>query len=116
MKKITEAMIQRAILDYLAWYSLKNKIYFFRSAAGHVALESGRRFKTGKPGTPDISVCAPDPKTGIGQYVGIEVKTKTGRQSASQKKAEAEILAAGGQYLIIRSLDDIKKLFPMGRA
>jgi hypothetical protein len=110
MKKITEAMIQRAILDYLQWYSLKNKVYFFRSGAGHVALESGRRFKTGKPGCPDITVCGAG-----GQFIGVEVKTATGRQSASQKKAEAEILAAGGRYELCRSLDDIKRIFPMDK-
>jgi len=109
MKKMTEAMIQRAVLDYLEWYAKSHKIYFFRSAAGAVKTEQGRYFKTGKPGTPDISVCFKS------KYWGLEIKTKTGRQSSSQKKAEAEILAAGGQYLIIRSLDDIKRVFPMGR-
>ena len=108
MKKITEAMIQRAVLDYLIWYSKSHKIYFFRSAAGMVKTEQGRVFKTGKPGTPDISVCA------WGQYVGIEVKTKSGRQSALQKQAEDEIVAAGGRYELVRSLEDIKRIFPMG--
>jgi hypothetical protein len=109
MKKITEAMIQRAILDYLEWYGKSHKIYAFRSAAGMVKTEQGRMFKTGRPGTPDISVCYK------GMYWGIEVKTATGRQSASQKKAEKEILAAGGRYELVRSLDDTKKLFPMDK-
>ena len=118
MKKITEAMIQRAVLDYLAWYGKSHKIYAFRSGAGHVALESGRRFKTGKPGCPDITVCAPRKQSDgsmVGLFYGIEVKTATGRQSASQKKAEAEILAAGGRYELVRSLDDIKRVFSMGK-
>ena len=110
MKKITEAMIQRAILDYLAWYSIKHKIYWFRSGAGMVKTEAGGVFRSGKPGVPDITICGQN-----GQFIGVEVKTKTGRQSASQKKAEAEILAAGGRYELVRSLDDIKRLFPMGR-
>jgi len=110
MKKITEATIQRACLDYLAWYSKQNKIYFFRSGAGHVALESGRRFKTGKPGCPDITVCGHG-----GQFIGVEVKTPKGRQSATQKQAEAEIVAAGGRYELVRSLEDIKRVFPMDK-
>ena len=114
MKKICEATIQRAILDYLAWYSIQHKIYWFRSGAGHVALESGRRFKTGKPGCPDITVCAPN-AGGVGVFYGIEVKTPKGRQSALQKKAEEEILAASGRYFIVRSLEDIKKIFPMDK-
>ena len=108
MKKITESMLQTAILTYLEWYSKTHKIYYFRSSAGQVRLDSGRYFRTGKPGVPDISVCA-------GGYIGLEVKTEKGRQSALQKKAEAEIVAAGGEYKIIRSLEDVKKIFPMDK-
>ena len=104
-----ESVIQKAILDYLEWFSNQHKIYFFRSAAGMVKTEQGRVFKTGRPGTPDISVCYK------GMYWGIEVKGPKGRQSATQKKAEAEILAAGGRYELVRSLDDIKRLFPMDK-
>ena len=102
-------MIQRAAMDYLAWYSIKHKIYFFRSAAGHVVLESGRYFKTGKPGTPDITVCEG------GRFIGIECKTAKGKQSALQKQAEAEIEASGGKYFLVRSLEDIKRIFPMDK-
>ena len=109
MKKISEAMIQRAILDYLAWYSKSHKIYAFRSGAGNIKTEQGNYFKTGSPGCPDISVCYK------GVYWGIEVKGPKGRQSALQKQAEAEILAASGRYELVRSLEDIKRIFPMGR-
>ena len=113
MKKICEATIQRAILDYLAWYSLKNKVYWFRSGAGMVRTEAGGMFRSGKPGCPDITVCAPN-AGGVGVFYGIEVKGPKGRQSATQKVAEAEIVAAGGRYELVRSLEDIKKIFPMG--
>ena len=103
-----ESVIQRAILDYLAWYSIKHKIYWFRSGAGVVKTEAGGVFRSGKPGVPDITICAG------GQFIGVEVKTAKGRQSASQKKAEAEIVAAGGVYKIVRNLEGIKELFPMG--
>jgi len=103
-----ESIIQRAILDYLEWFSKQHRVYFFRSAAGMVKTEQGRMFKTGKPGVPDISAIYK------GMYWGLEVKNEKGRQSTSQKQAEEEIKAAGGQYLIIRSLDDIKRVFPMG--
>ena len=103
----TESQIQRAVLDYLIWHSKSHKIYFFRSGAGQVKTEGGHFFKTGSPGCPDISVCYD------GKYWGLECKTEKGRQSAIQKQAEKEILAAGGEYHIIRSISDIKKLFPM---
>ena len=101
-----ESVIQRAVMDYLQWFSNSHKLYFFRSGAGNIKTEQGHYFKTGKPGCPDISVCYQS------KYWGIELKGPKGRQSALQKKAEKEILAAGGQYLIIRSLDDIKRVFP----
>jgi len=108
MKKISESTIQRAVMDYLQWFSNSHKLYFFRSGAGHIKTEQGHYFKSGRPGCPDISVCYK------GTYWGIELKGPKGRQSATQKKAEEEILAAGGRYELVRSLEDIKKIFPMG--
>jgi hypothetical protein len=102
MKKISEAIIQKAVLDYLNY---RRDLYFFRSAAGQVKTESGRMFRTGKPGVPDISVIWQ------GKYVGIEVKTDTGRQSDVQKRAQQDIEAAGGEYYIVRNMDDVKGIF-----
>ncbi len=104
MKKITESVLQRAVLDYLAYLSNSIPLYFFRSAAGQVKTEQGRMFKTGKPGCPDISVIL------RGRYIGLEIKTTTGRQSTFQKQAEKEIIAAGGEYHIIRCIDDLRTL------
>lgn len=102
-RKIPESVLQRAILE---WLQTRKGIYFFRSGAGQVRMENGRFFKTGKPGCPDITVCKD------GQFYGVEVKTKTGRQSATQKKAQQEIEDAGGVYRIVRSLEDVRRLFP----
>lgn len=102
-----EIQLQKAVMDYLAWFSKSHKIYYFRSGAGQVQTQAGRYFKTGKPGCPDISVCLG------GRYYAIELKTAAGRQSALQKQAEAEIVAAGGIYKIVRSLSELKEIFPM---
>jgi hypothetical protein len=99
MKKITEAILQRAIIDYLNY---RKDLYWFRSAAGQVKMESGRVFRTGRPGVPDISVVFK------GQYFGLEVKTDTGRQSDVQKRAQQDIEAAGGKYYIVRDMDELK--------
>lgn len=101
----SEQTLQRAIMDYLTMIEARHKIYWFRSASGAVKTASGRFFKTGKPGTPDLTVCCK------GQFIGLEVKTDTGRQSASQKKAQAEIESSGGKYYIVRSLRDVKAIF-----
>lgn len=100
----TERQIQRGVLDYLELLSRKKPIYYFRSAAGMVKTDQGRVFKTGKPGTPDISVCFD------GMFIGLEIKTTIGRQSTLQKKAQEQIEAAGGKYYIIRCLEDIWKI------
>ena len=104
-----ESVIQRAVMDYLQWFSINHKIYWFRSGAGHIKTEQGHYFKTGRPGCPDLSCIYK------GVYWGIELKGPKGRQSASQKKAEAEIVAAGGVYKIVRNLEGIKELFPMDK-
>ena len=56
-----------------------------------------------KPGDPDMVVCYK------GRYIGIEAKTKDGRQSEIQKVREKEIINAGGQYWVVRSVDDLKE-------
>ena len=104
-----ESVIQKSIMDYLALYQQNNDIYFFRSGAGAIKTVMGGYFKTGKKGCPDIVVCVPD-WHGIGLFLGLEVKTKTGRQSENQKAAEKQIIKAGGQYHIVRSISDVKKV------
>ena len=97
--KQKESEIQKSILDFLEW---QKEIYFFRAGSGLVKLENGRHFKSGKPGVPDIIVVYE------GRFIGLEVKTETGRQSEVQKEAEEQITDAGGEYYIVRSIDDVK--------
>ena len=92
-------MIQKACLEYL---NLLPRCYAFRSSSGAIKTQSGRWFKTGRPGLPDISATI----EGIPFY--FEVKTKTGKQSPSQKKAEKDITEAGGYYCIVRSVRDVR--------
>lgn len=101
---MTEQQLQRLVLDYLTIIAKQKPIYYFRSAAGSVKTQTGRFFKTGKPGCPDLSLVI------NGQYHGWELKAAKGRQTAAQKQAEKEITAAGGQYHIVRSLDDVKRI------
>jgi hypothetical protein len=96
--KIPERDIQKSVLAYL---NHLKKIYFFRSGNGAIRTELGNFFRTGRPGNPDIVVCYK------GIFVGLEIKTKTGKQSPSQEKTEQEIINAGGKYFIIRSIDDV---------
>lgn len=105
MSKATEQQIQRCVLDWLEAVHKEKGIYYFRSAAGMVKMESGRMFRTGRPGTPDISV------VWQGHFIGLEIKTDKGRQSEVQKIAEKEIINAGGHYYIIRRIEDVWEIF-----
>jgi hypothetical protein len=56
------------------------------------------------PGTPDLTMCK------NGRVVQVELKTRRGRQSANQVKYQADWEAAGGEYRVIRSLDDAMEM------
>lgn len=42
-----------------------------------------------------------------GRTVWLEIKTQTGRQTADQVDFERAIVVHGGEYLVIRSVDDL---------
>ena len=98
---MSESNIQKAILDYLQYQENLSKLWFVRSASGEVNTDTGRRFKTGKKGCPDILLCY------RGRFIGLEVKTAKGRQSKAQVEAQKRIEACGGKYYIVRSIDDV---------
>lgn len=78
-------------------YLTKNGIYW-------VSIQNGFG---AKPGDPDLVICLD------GQFVGLEVKTQTGRQSDIQKQREKEIRMSGGWYFLVRSLDDLKAVLSL---
>lgn len=53
-------------------------------------------------GVPDIHAILPD-----GRYLGIEVKTKTGKLSDSQKKFFEKVSHTKAIVILARSLDDV---------
>lgn len=74
-----------------------------RNPASALSILKGlvrRRLKIGLKGEPDISGCLD------GRWVGIEVKTATGKQSPDQVKFQKAIEPRGGIYIVARSPDD----------
>ena len=60
------------------------------------------RMRLAKKGTEDLACCAPG-----GIYVAVETKLpKTGRLSKEQIQRSGEVIRAGGQYVVMRSVDD----------
>ena len=72
----------------------------WRSNTGAAVNAWGRKVQFGLPGTPDILGCV------RGTFVGIEVKSATGRQTLEQVRFQAQFEASGGLYILARSVDD----------
>lgn len=102
--KIPEREIQKTIIDYLSVMEKMGGLYFVRVGSGAIHTAEGRYFKSGKAGAPDIIVLYK------GKYVALEVKTESGKLSSDQLKTKEMIIKCGGDYQVVRSLDDVFKL------
>lgn len=60
------------------------------------------------PGIADLVVM------GAGRTIWIEIKTPTGNQSPVQKLFQFEVEVSGGEYRIVRSVDDVSDLVERG--
>jgi hypothetical protein len=101
--KELEKDIQRAIIQYLTM----KKVFFWRNNSGAMVSEynGNKRFmRFGEVGSPDICVI----KDGF--FIGLEVKTEKGKQSIYQLQWETDLILAGGQYYVVRSIDDVIKI------
>jgi VRR-NUC domain len=57
-------------------------------------------------GVPDIILI----KQPSGRFIGLEVKTDTGRLSPEQIEFRNHSEKAGGWYYVVRSIDDVQRL------
>lgn len=96
---MTEQEIKKQILDFLGY---QKDVYFFRLGSGLIKTEQGRYFKTGTAGCPDIVALK------NGRFIGLEVKTEKGKLSEAQEEAKKKIIKCGGEYHIVRSIEDVK--------
>ena len=85
---VKESDIQKKILNWL-------------KAEGYWAVKT---ISTNRNGTPDILTCV------NGRFVGIEVKTPTGKTSKLQDYQINAIIEAGGHAFVARSVDDVKNV------
>lgn len=96
--KSTEKETQKAILGYL---DIK-RVFHWRNNTGSFKTERGGFYSFGTPGSPDIFAILPP-----GRIFGIEVKDTKGRLNENQVAFREKFQAAGGTYLVARSLDDV---------
>lgn len=100
MSRVAETRIVSLILARL--YLLEKEghpCHFWRANTG-VASTADRFIKFGERGQSDIIGVA------AGRFVGIEVKSETGRVSDDQRAWGDKIERAGGKYIIARRLED----------
>jgi|WetSurMetagenome_2_1015567.scaffolds.fasta_scaffold885176_1 hypothetical protein len=87
--KILEKDVTRAVRQFL---NIK-KIWHFKVMQGLGCV----------PGIPDIIAIDYE-----GRFVGIEVKAPGGKQSEHQKEIQRQIEAAGGIYLLIKDVEELR--------
>ncbi len=87
--KITEADIRRQVRDYLrikGWFCfhILQGLGAYRGISDLIAVKDGR-------------------------VLFVELKTARGRQSEYQKEFQADLEAAGGEYLLCRGIEDLQE-------
>jgi len=103
MAKQSEREIARTILKHLR----ANGVLCFRHEPHTFNHTLGRHISNpyDMKGAPDIIAVLPD---NTGRLWGIEVKTKTGRQSPNQVLFQKRLENAGGVYTLARSIVDVE--------
>ena len=96
--KISEKDVVRQVIDYL---TIKHYL-FIRNNTGAFKTESGGFYRFGSVGSPDILVFHKN------DFYGIECKSSIGKQSPAQKEFQEKFDNAGGIYLLIKSLEELK--------
>lgn len=95
-----EKHIQNSIIEYL---TLK-RYFFWRNNSGAFKTDAGGFYRFGEKGSPDICLIK------NGKFIGLEVKNEKGKQSLFQKQWETDCKLAGGEYHVVKSIDDCIKI------
>jgi hypothetical protein len=93
-RKQAESGLKRTIREFLQW----NHWY--------VAMVQGGPF--GTPGISDLIAVRG------GRTLFLEVKTPTGTLSAAQIEFGGEVKTQGGEYYVVRSIEDVEKIIKDG--
>jgi len=113
--KIAEKDIQRTIKDYLQVMENQGKLMFIRSNSLAVQTKDGHYVQTGKKGSPDILVWARGKLIVLTdkdfiRCIALEVKSSIGKQSPAQKEWQNKFEKFGGEYYIVRSVEEVMNI------
>lgn len=117
MSKTPEGQILASIMEYLA----VRKVLAFRMNTGAVKTEN-RFFRFGTPGMADILAFPhlPDhdltPPYVVIKPTWLECKTAKGKQSEAQKSFQALVESHGHTYAVVRSIEDVERLWNIWRS
>ncbi len=106
MSDACEAMIQKQVLARLQ--ELAPRAFFYRTNTGGAHVEGGF-IKFGISGQADVTGVA------AGRFVALELKRRTGKQRKTQVAYQGRVEAAGGLYLVVRSVADITPVLELLR-
>lgn len=109
--KVSEAATLRSVCDFL---DKTNQVWLRHSPSNVVGKKGAatfRRIRDSQKGAPDVIWFRPeqwatDNLSSFCFPVAIEVKSPTGKQSEHQKTWEATFRSVGGEYWLIRSVDE----------
>lgn len=103
MKKISNLeLLEKCIQDQVIEYLEIKRVFHYRQNSGAFRTKGGGFVRcVSVTGAPDIVAVI------NGRYTGIEVKNKFGAQSDNQKEFEGRLKTAGGDYWIVRCLDEL---------
>ena len=90
----------RVVHDVLLAIGALPGVLAWRNNTGALRDVTGRTVRYGSPGSPDILAVV------AGRFVGLECKTRTGRQPDDQRTWQRACEAAGGIYAVVRSDTD----------
>lgn len=101
-----EDQLQKAIIQYwdLKYPKWKKRLACVPNGGKRNAIEAAKFKQMGvRAGFPDLVLLIPNK---FYPFCGIELKTKTGRQSEHQKAYQKEFESIGAKYVIVRSLKE----------
>jgi len=106
-----EKGIQNGIESYLRTQQDSGKIeYIKNSVATRFVGEDTYVSIQSKSGSPDLLIFMRDTKKDCLKTIGLEVKTEKGKQSPEQIGWQERFEKLGGEYHIVRNIDDVIKI------
>lgn len=108
--KHLEDTLQKSVVQWFDYQYPQYKLRLHHSPNGgkRNAIEAAKFKQMGvRAGFPDLILLVPNK---LYPFLGIELKTKSGRQTENQKAYQREFESIGAKYVIVRSLDDFIKI------